>query len=83
MGLNVVYKVIAGQGSDVLSGPKNGPAQRAVLEGCGVQVVKDDLLSNPLNLQMQPESTLPFHCFWKLVHVVWYRMTVDHTAMYT
>lgn len=58
--LDVVYKVIAGQGADVLSWPKNGPAQGAVLEGGGMKVVKDDLLSNSLNLQVQPDFALSF-----------------------
>lgn len=36
---------------DVLGGPQDGAAQRRVLEGSGVQVVKDHLLGDALHLQ--------------------------------
>lgn len=49
---NVVLQIATCKLLDVLSRPENGMAQRGVLEGCGMQVVKHDLLRNALNLHV-------------------------------
>lgn len=48
----VLGQLIAREGLNVLCGPKNCAAQRAVLEGCGMQVIEDNLLRDALNLQI-------------------------------
>ena len=48
--LNVVHQIIASQGPDVLSRAQDCSAQGTVLEGCCMQVVKDNLLCHTLNL---------------------------------
>ena len=50
---NVVGQVLACDGTHVFGGAQDGAAQRRVLEGGGVQVVKDDLLRDALHLRVR------------------------------
>lgn len=56
---NVVCKVAACELLDILSRSQNCMSQRGVLEGCGMQVVKNHLLWNALNLKVTIELTAP------------------------
>ena len=53
MRLDVVHQIITCQSPDVFSRAQDGPSQGAVLEGCCMQMVKDNLLCYAFNLHAE------------------------------
>lgn len=49
---DVFCQIVPGEGLDIFCGPQNGAAEGAVLESCGVQMVKYHLLWNAFHLQV-------------------------------